>query len=213
MDTKKCIRCSILLNNENWSKSRQLKKWHICRPCERKSDKKYKNRRRMINKNKLPSRKGKKKCPVCKEKLQRSLFTRAPSEKDGLNALCRDCSALAKIKSNAKKYNQPFNIPNNFNGSNLRKLKEFQNYCCYFCEAKEDKITLHLDHNHITGEIRGYACRNCNTGPLAYLELYESWGRTKQLEMRKRFNYPPARSLYQVGLESPPSIEPPVRDL
>lgn len=42
-------------------------------------------------------------------------------------------------------------------------LKE-QNYRCKICNTHEDELTLKLavDHNHLTGKVRGLLCGNCN---------------------------------------------------
>jgi hypothetical protein len=45
-------------------------------------------------------------------------------------------------------------------------LLEKQNHKCAICgkEKVESDRTFCVDHNHITGEIRGLLCRNCNSG-------------------------------------------------
>jgi hypothetical protein len=37
-----------------------------------------------------------------------------------------------------------------------------QNNVCAICNKPSDK-TLHIDHNHITGEVRGLLCSKCNS--------------------------------------------------
>jgi len=38
-----------------------------------------------------------------------------------------------------------------------------QNNLCAICNKPSDK-TLHIDHDHVTGRVRGLLCPNCNTG-------------------------------------------------
>jgi hypothetical protein len=38
-----------------------------------------------------------------------------------------------------------------------------QNNICAICHKPSDK-TLHIDHDHVTGRVRGLLCSNCNTG-------------------------------------------------
>lgn len=71
------------------------------------------------------------------------------------------------------------------------KLEE-QNHCCAICgekgkdNTKNGTGTLHVDHNHITGNIRGLLCRECNLAighlkdsvsilmrAIRYLEIYQ----------------------------------------
>lgn len=46
------------------------------------------------------------------------------------------------------------------------KLFNLQDGCCAICNRHQTELTRNLavDHNHITGEIRGLLCSNCNTG-------------------------------------------------
>lgn len=46
-------------------------------------------------------------------------------------------------------------------------IQEQQNKCA-ICR-KESSKTLHIDHNHITGKVRGLLCNNCNRA-LGYLK-------------------------------------------
>lgn len=46
------------------------------------------------------------------------------------------------------------------------KMFEQQNGCCAICNKhqSEFKNRFHIDHNHITGKIRGLLCQKCNHG-------------------------------------------------
>lgn|SRR3990167_3683409 len=39
-----------------------------------------------------------------------------------------------------------------------------QNNCCLICKLPAGDKTLHIDHCHATGKIRGLLCNHCNTG-------------------------------------------------
>lgn len=50
------------------------------------------------------------------------------------------------------------------------KIFENQNGCCAICgEPQKQQKALAVDHNHITGKIRGLLCPNCNRG-IGYLK-------------------------------------------
>lgn len=52
-------------------------------------------------------------------------------------------------------------------------LRKKQNYCCVVCNKHENDVSqgraktpataLHVDHDHVTGKVRGLLCTNCNT--------------------------------------------------
>ena len=49
-------------------------------------------------------------------------------------------------------------------------LKEYEamldacGHCCLICRLPEKKRSLAVDHDHVTGKIRGLLCSKCNTG-------------------------------------------------
>ena len=49
--------------------------------------------------------------------------------------------------------------------ADYNKLKEKQNNCCEICGRHESefKRRMCVDHNHVTGEVRGLLCNHCNT--------------------------------------------------
>ena len=46
--------------------------------------------------------------------------------------------------------------------SDYEKQSLLQNNCCLCCNRQVD--TLYVDHDHITGKIRGLICHKCNIG-------------------------------------------------
>jgi len=55
-------------------------------------------------------------------------------------------------------------------------ILEKQNNCCYICKKHKSKFKkdLAVDHNHITGEIRGLLCFRCNFGLSYFSENLET---------------------------------------
>jgi len=44
-----------------------------------------------------------------------------------------------------------------------KELLDTQNNKCAICRISFDGVPSHLDHNHVTGKIRGFLCSGCNT--------------------------------------------------
>lgn len=49
------------------------------------------------------------------------------------------------------------------------ELLEKQHGVCYICGSKPNKKSLHVDHSHESGKVRGLLCSKCN-GALGWLE-------------------------------------------
>lgn len=64
------------------------------------------------------------------------------------------------------------------------KLLEKQNNCCALCKRHKDEFTrsMHVDHDHNTGKIRGILCGHCNSK----LGWHENW--IKKIENYLRNN-------------------------
>ena len=53
------------------------------------------------------------------------------------------------------------NTQNNAKYNNLRKKQDYSCAVCYEKETPEKQ--LHVDHSHVTNEVRGLLCQKCNT--------------------------------------------------
>jgi hypothetical protein len=76
------------------------------------------------------------------------------------------CSACVKLwPSSSKKY--PYDHAKVIKGYGIsveqyEAMKKEQDGCCVICRTTPD-INLLVDHDHVTGAVRGLLCRLCNT--------------------------------------------------
>lgn len=94
---------------------------------------------------------GLKRCPGCYELRSLALYSR--TQVRGLNGVasrCLPCSVSSRYDISAQGY---------------LDLLEAQNASCAVCSRKPElPCTLHVDHCHQTGKVRGLLCRPCNLG-------------------------------------------------
>ena len=97
-----------------------------------------------------------KKCTECGEMLPLTMFAK-DSGANYYKGKCKPCTKKHddQLKELKKKHPPPTE----------------PNYCCPICERnaqkildKGHKVRWCLDHDHNTGEFRGYICSTCNTG-------------------------------------------------
>lgn len=67
----------------------------------------------------------------------------------------------------------------------FNKLLKKQDYKCFICRKKSNK-TLHIDHCHKSGLVRGLLCFRCNFGLTFFDENYENFNRA--YKYLKKFN-------------------------
>lgn len=91
---------------------------------------------------------GNKICTSCKQDLDISKFTLVHN-KTLIKSQCTKCLNLFKY---------------GINKNDFDKLLLDQNNVCAICEKKSDYNSLNVDHDHITGKVRGLLCGNCNKG-------------------------------------------------
>ena len=127
-----------------------------------------------------------KKCSRCQTEKPIESFCKHRGSKDGHNHICKQCvkEYTTENKEKVRKYKKDYYYANrekcierDRKNSLKRKYNvtvewyeaqlEKQNGKCMICGATESggiSSTLHVDHNHKTGQIRDLLCRPCNTG-------------------------------------------------
>jgi hypothetical protein len=117
-------------------------------------------------------------CCVCKQEKDRSMFYVDKTRKTGIRPLCKDCHS---VKSKERYFNkggkekqkvraQRYNLKKY--GLSVEQYNEMvvnQKGLCKICETNESHRTstrynLFVDHDHITGKVRGLLCHHCNVG-------------------------------------------------
>lgn len=114
-------------------------------------------------------------CTVCKEGKPLSDYYNCRSSKDGKSYRCKSCDGIAR-KTWAD--NNPKRQMKSLRGRHLKhkygitiedyeKILVSQNGVCAICgctseDAKRVKGSFAVDHCHITGEVRGLLCNQCN---------------------------------------------------
>jgi len=106
-------------------------------------------------------------CSKCKETKSLDQFSKRSNTISGKQSICKLCSKLDS------KNRRPVNVDNNRNSHLVRtygiSIEQYnqlfvdQNGVCAICGGTDIK-KLSVDHNHITGQIRGLLCQACNAG-------------------------------------------------
>jgi len=107
-----------------------------------------------------------KECSQCKDvlPLTTAYFRKNNKQKNGFRPECKLCSFYKDIKW---KYD--------LNREEYLDLYKKQNGRCALCRKNLHlpnrllKTNIHVDHNHMTGEVRGMLCMNCNVNLGWYL--------------------------------------------
>ena len=116
-------------------------------------------------------------------------FNRDKNRKDGLNPWCKACqNASTKAATNPEKHRQ-YSAAYRANNSGLvsksnkkyllkhkyglepsdvQHLLESQNGNCAIC--CRPLVRVNIDHNHLTGKVRGLLCYSCNIGLGLFLD-------------------------------------------
>lgn len=102
-------------------------------------------------------------CNLCKIEKEKSCFYIVKKRtKPTFYHICKDCSAVVQKKF--KSYYRDWELQKKYGIT----LDEYKHQCsvrqnvCDICEHPTP--TLHVDHSHVTGKVRGYLCGHCNRG-------------------------------------------------
>ena len=108
----------------------------------------------------------KKICGKCKRELLFSQFHKDTDRPFGLSWDCRDCRN-AKMRQHfqtteAKKKRRGWDLARYYGITHeqYESMVIKQEGCCLICRAATN--SLHVDHDHASGKVRGLLCNNCN---------------------------------------------------
>ena len=105
-----------------------------------------------------------KQCTKCDIEKSLSEFHKHNYRKDGYNSVCKIC----RISNEKQRYNSD---PERFKYEKLKRkygltkaehksMIANQNKACAICQVVMKKVCV--DHNHISGNVRGLLCNECN---------------------------------------------------
>lgn len=117
------------------------------------------------------------KCTKCKEDRPSSEFYRKSSRPSGFQDRCKDCSRKGNLEWRAKNPERRRELDRrsyvnagqararerkyNVTPEEQRILLAEQGNLCAICG---DSNPTHLDHDHLSGRVRGFLCAPCNKG-------------------------------------------------
>ena len=98
-----------------------------------------------------------KKCTKCGVKKPLSEFYRHQQTSDGLRGECKPCNVISVRNRRLKRV---YGITS----ETFKSMIKNQKGNCAICKNKLDiSKNTHIDHDHVTGEVRAILCQNCNT--------------------------------------------------
>lgn len=103
-------------------------------------------------------------CSKCKLSKEYSDFSKMARSKDGLQSRCNSCNgeSVRTLPGYKREYDLRRNYGLTQTGFDLMLVG--QGGVCAICkgESKNTKPGLCVDHDHVTGNIRGILCHKCN---------------------------------------------------
>lgn len=108
------------------------------------------------------------KCVNCNLFKFEEEFYRSSEATNGKASWCKDCTKECGKKWNKenkkRKYFTEVKRRYGLSQEEYNNLYNFQRGCCQICKKHQQdlKRTLHIDHNHRTGKVRGLLCEDCN---------------------------------------------------
>jgi len=105
-------------------------------------------------------------CSGCHEMLPEDNFTVCNTSSSGRKSRCRVCTALNDAKPEKREARRAYKYVYRY-GITLDKrssLLRAQSGKCAICSVTDTtERPLFVDHDHVTGHVRGLICHNCNT--------------------------------------------------
>lgn len=107
---------------------------------------------------------------MCNEEKPLAEFHAHKLGRNGVDSNCKECKTIrsraryadpeVKVRDHRRRKENQFGLqPGQYD-----EMLEAQGGTCAICKRLPEKIRLHVDHCHTTGDVRGLLCYSCNTG-------------------------------------------------
>lgn len=107
-------------------------------------------------------------CPSCKQVLPLTAFVRNRSTSSGYGSYCRPCQNRKSAESIARRHgsSRHYHLKRRYGlgADEVLAMLEAQSWTCPICRREISLTSAHVDHDHVTGTVRGVVCFNCNGG-------------------------------------------------
>lgn len=106
-------------------------------------------------------------CARCGEEKPLTEFYKLRTGKWGLDPRCRQCKATGEAARQRRRARMTREhralLTYKLTVEEWEQLYEAQNGACAICGIPKPRLELSIDHNHVTGKVRGLLCPLCNT--------------------------------------------------
>jgi len=106
-----------------------------------------------------------KRCPDCGETKSLDAFSRNKNYKDGRHAYCKPCHNARGKETKERLYggSRHYHLTRRYGigAADVDALIQSQGGLCAICRVRKAE---HVDHDHLTGNVRGILCFGCNGG-------------------------------------------------
>ena len=171
MSLRKCLDCGQDKALEDFppAKKRTDGRGSYCRPCMRvRSRESYRRRRAAEGREVLQPRvvpEGYAYCPDCALMRLLSEFPRNAADGQGRQSYCRPCFA-ARTRASDERHHGSTRDKHlmrryGLTSRDVDRMSEGQGGVCAVCRERPPE---HVDHDHVTGRVRGVLCSCCNQG-------------------------------------------------
>jgi hypothetical protein len=160
--TKKCTRCKKPKPlSDFYGSSGSTYRQSICKPCniedKRERRARLKIERLQATQSALFEVPAKKVCSQCHKEKLIELFKRDASIRSGYASICLHCCSLLTSSPNRSRKRKRGVTPEMF-----EQMLHEQKGVCAACGKEQEGQRLSIDHDHVTGQVRGLLCYGCN---------------------------------------------------
>lgn len=152
------------------AKERSGGRGSYCRPCMRVRHRVFRDARRGGPPTRVfdavsPGDRTHEWCPRCQLRPPLAAFGSNRASADGLTSYCRACHNVVSRQACARLHGstRDFHLKrrSGLTSADVDAMVEAQGGVCAVCRERTPR---HVDHDHLTGEVRGVLCSGCNQG-------------------------------------------------